>query len=152
MSAQEAVAELTPAEAVAAGIEFQREENTGRVTLIRWSSGELEIDIPLAEPVEQCVVGLTEEGKELVILAGGVAASLDLYIVPDDGEFFRYSTEGGRRLPRRVNGGQGSWPMVEGRQLVFFAYELGGNLEFRVVDFDGVLLGSRQRLSLEVDE
>ena len=152
LAAQEVVVELTPAQATAAGIEFQREQNGGRVTMVRWVPGELEIEIPLAEPVEQCVVGLAGDGKELVILAGGVAASLDLYIVPDDGDFFRYPTEGGRRLPRRFNGGQGSWPVLEGRHLVFFAYDLGGNLEFRVVDFAGVLLGSRQRLSLGVDE
>ena len=138
------VSELDAAGMLANKIKLQRQED--RVVVVEWG----ELKIALNESTTDCAVGLTASGKELFILAGGVGTSLDLYFVQKDGERYWYPTGGGRRLPRKFNGNTGSWPAVEGRHLVLFAFEKDAGLEFRALNFAGRLLTSR-RLPLKID-
>jgi hypothetical protein len=81
----------------------------------------------------------------MVLLANGVRDSLDLYVVGKKaGDFYRFQTGGGRRLRRDFNGGQGSWPWVEGPHLILFGYEKDGKLEFRAVSRSGQVHANRQ--------
>jgi hypothetical protein len=144
-----AVVELDAKAMADKGVVLQRDGGSGKekmVVMVGWG----EIKIPLEKPVTECAIGLVRGGKELVVLAGGVRSSLDLYLVQDDGSFQRYATDGGRRLPRKFNDGAGSWPIVEGRHLLLFGYEKGAGIEFRALDFDGrVLLERRVKASVE---
>ncbi len=133
------VVELDAAAREKAGIEMQRDAKQKKVVVVTWG----EVRIPLARPVSACAAALVGKGEELVVLAGGVRSSLDLYLVQKDGEFERYDTDGGRRLVRSFNDGAGSWPAVEGRHLLLFAYEKGVGIEFRAMDFRGQVFIAR---------
>ncbi len=126
----------------AQGVRFQRQEGKqeGKILLLSWQG----VELPLKNPASNCVCGLSPDGQHLVVLAGGVEESLDLHVIQRGGGVkYPYLTEGGRRLPDSVNGGQGSWPWMEGGDLLLFAYEKEGSLEFRAVDLGGRVFASR---------
>ena len=96
-----------------------------------------------ASPVRDCAVGGTS-GGDLIVLAGGGREQLDVYLVQSDGHYRRYPTEGGRRMPRSFNDGQGSWPTVEGRHLVLMVFSREATPRFRALDFQARVQASRQ--------
>lgn len=123
----------------AAGVKFVRRNAAGPISLVRWGK----LEIPLRPPVQDCAVGGTS-GGDLIVLVGGVREQLDVYLVQSGGEYRRYSTEGGRRMPRRFNGGHGSWPVVESRHLVLLVISRDAIPRFRALDFRARVQASRQ--------
>ncbi|MEE9125542.1 MAG: hypothetical protein V3U11_00220 [Planctomycetota bacterium] len=120
-------------------ISFERQE--GRVVQVRWGKHE----IPMVPPAANLACGLSRDGDHLVLLANGVRDSLDLYFVgKKGGDFYRFQTDGGRRLRRDFNDGQGSWPWIEGSHLILFGYEKASRLQFRAVARSGQVHANRQ--------
>ncbi|MHC4077177.1 MAG: Ig-like domain-containing protein [Planctomycetota bacterium] len=121
-------------------VTFERQKE-GQVVQVRW--GKQEVPMTPAATTVDC--GLSRDGEHLALLANGVRDSLDLYILSKkSGDFYRFQTDGGRRLRRDFNGGQGSWPWMEGSHLILFGYEKAGKLEFRAVSRSGQVHADRQ--------
>ncbi len=117
------------------------ERKDGLVVQVRWGKHE----IPMVRPAATLAFGLSRDGDQLVLLANGVRDSLDLYVFgKKTGDLYSFQTQGGRRLRRDFNGGQGSWPWVEGSHLILFGYEKEGKLEFRAVSRSGQVHADRQ--------
>ena len=119
-------------------ITFERQD--GEVVQVRWGKHQ----IPLKPAAANLACGLSRDGEQMVLLANGVRASLDIYVVGRKaGNFYRFQTGGGRRLRRDFNDGQGSWPWVEGSHLILFGYEKDAKLEFRAVSRSGQVHAKR---------
>ena len=105
----------------------------GLVSQLSWTppGSEEPIVVTLLRPAETCVAAVTADGNGLVVLAGGVRDSLDLWLVDRrEPRPHVLPTSGGRRLPESFNSGLGSWPLVEGPDLVLFAFVKEGRTEF----------------------
>jgi hypothetical protein len=102
------------------------------------------VQVPITDPAADCAVARVADGSGLVILAGGIRESLDLYLVDTRGGLRQFRTQGGRRLPATFNGDLGSWPISEGLDLVLFAYEQAGHIRFWALDFAGCMHASHQ--------
>ena len=77
-------------------VEIVRGQRPLKVVKIVWCG----IDIPITDPVQDCELATIADGSGLIILAGGIHESLDLYLVDRDSrEMHRFQTKGGRRLP-----------------------------------------------------
>ncbi len=127
----------------------------GQIRQLLWTppggDGESTREVTLVRPVQDCVAAVTADGTGLIVLAGGITESLDLYLVDrDQPGFYVLETFGGRRLPSSFNGGLGSWPLVEGPHVVLLAFEKERRLEFRALDFQGRIHSSRT-LPLEIN-
>ena len=114
-----------------------------RITQVRLG----DLEVPLKDPVASCEAAQSADGKLAVLLAGGVRTSLDVYLVDrESGAFYVFRTFGGRRLPATFdgNGGQGSWPSLEGKALVLLCYEKDARVQLRAIDFEGRIHASRE--------
>ena len=82
----------------------------GQIRQLLWTppggDGESTREVTLVRPVQDCVAAVTADGSGLIVLAGGITESLDLYLVDrDQPGFYVLETFGGRRLDV-------SWPPV----------------------------------------
>ncbi len=126
-----------------AGLEAVVRDGVAGVSAVRWRRGEGAIDtIPLAVPRERVALG--RAGRDvLVVLAGGVRDSLDVYLARSNGEIRRVASEGGRRLPSSFAGGLGSWPIAIGDTVFVFAYQKDERCELRAIGFGEQVFASR---------
>lgn len=128
---------------LAEGLEAVTREGVTGVTAVRWRRADGVVDtIPLAPARERIVLGRAGAGV-LVVLAGGVRDSLDVYLARANGEIRRFSTDGGRRLPASFAGGVGSWPVAVGAEVFVFAYRKDERCELRAIGFGEQLFASR---------
>src|SRR5262249_9212572 len=61
---------------------------SGERSLVRWR----ECELPLAVPRESVAVGMLDDAM-LVVLAGGIRVSLDLYLIEASGAITRHATD-----------------------------------------------------------
>lgn len=128
---------LDEAAASAAGITLQRRND--KVVQVR-AEAEPPLRLALGEPVTECRVGRTADGRCLAILAGGLQESLTISLVDlRSGASAVFPTHGGRLLPGSFQDGLGSWPLLEEDGLVFFAFERDGRVLLRAVDWNGAV-------------
>lgn len=126
---------------------FRASRSAGKVVELVIGAGSR---LPLQRPVSDWQIAELP-GQVYVILAGGIRESLDLYLYEGKtGSVEVIGTDGGRLLPAEFGEDQGSWPLFEGRALVFFPYERDDKLHFTVVNFQGQVL-ARRILPLAVD-
>ena len=127
----------------AEGLEAVTREGVAGVTAVRWRRADGVVDtIPLAAPRERIALGRAGAGV-LVVLAGGVRDSLDVYLARANGEIRRLATDGGRRLPASFAGGAGSWPVAVGAEVFVLAYQKDERCELRAIGFGEQMFASR---------
>ena len=118
---------------------LQVDTEEGRIRKVTWQvpgkAGE-PVMLLLTRPVRDLEAGLLPGGNTLVLLAGGVrdAESLELIIADRSGRFYSFASTGGSRLGSEFADGLGSWPLVDGTDLLMFAYRRQGRIEFRAYD------------------
>jgi hypothetical protein len=101
------------------------------------------IEVPVVEHRADWRFGVSADRRFVVGLAGGIRDDLDLYVVDRRrGRWLRYPTAGGRLLPDRFAGGNGTWPQLQHEHLILFAYARHGRVELRVLDFEARVLAS----------
>lgn len=127
----------------AEGLEAVTREGVTGVTAVRWRRGDGVVDtIPLTPARERIALGRAGAGV-LVVLAGGVRDSLDVYLARASGEIRRFSTDGGRRLPGSFAAGVGSWPIAVGAEVFVLAYQKDERCELRALGFGEQMFASR---------
>lgn len=128
---------------LAQGLEAVTREGVAGVTAVRWRRGDGVVDtIPLTPARERIALGRAGAGV-LVVLAGGVRDSLDVYLARASGEIRRFSTDGGRRLPGSFAAGVGSWPVAVGADVFVLAYQKDERCELRALGFGEQMFASR---------
>ena len=128
---------------LAEGLEAVTREGVTGVTAVRWRRGDGVVDtIPLTPARERIALGRAGAGV-LVVLAGGVRDSLDVYLARASGEIRRFSTDGGRRLPGSFAAGVGSWPVAVGADVFVLAYQKDERCELRALGFGEQMFASR---------
>lgn len=115
------------------------EQADGRIRRVSWQPAGAAVPkviIPLRNPVTDLEAALLPSGDGLVLLAGGVreGESLDLYVADKTSRVYAFETNGGSQLSQDFAHDLGSWPVVDGNDLLLFAYLRQGMIEFRAVD------------------
>ncbi len=101
------------------------------------------IEVPVVTPHQDWRFAATRDRRFLVGLAGGIRNDLELYLIDRQrARWLRFPTSGGRLLPDRFADGSGSWPQLQGAQVVLFAFARHERIELRVLDFEGRVLAA----------
>jgi hypothetical protein len=120
------------------GLVIRAAPNDPGSSLLSWRRCEL----PLGLPRDRVAIGRVDDDL-LVVLAGGIRHSLDVYFIESGGAITRHATDGGRRLPPAFNRGGGSWPVAVGRTAFVFAFAKDGRIDLHAVGLEQQVFARR---------